>query len=221
MCGRYVLGEGSWAEYHDALSIINPPQTNPRFNIAPTQAAPISYASENTLRTTDARWWFVPTWHRGEVKDWKATTFNAKIETAREKPTFRSAWKSNRCIVPATGYYEWTGEKGKKQPWYITVQQNVPVFFFAGLYSERFDGQFTYTILTRDAETEIAQLHKRMPVILHSEQLMPWLNSDADDDQVIDDYGLGWSEQYQYRMVKPFGVCDVGLGGIDTFNKVS
>ena len=62
------------------------------------------------------------------------------------------------------------GEKGKKQPWYISVKQNVPVFFFAGLYSERLDGQLTYTILTRDADSEIAQLHKRMPVILHSDQ---------------------------------------------------
>jgi putative SOS response-associated peptidase YedK len=217
MCGRYGLGESSWAEYHDALSIINQKQTKPRFNIAPTQSAPICYASGNTLKSTDARWWFVPSWHKGDVKDWKATTFNAKIETAREKPTFRSAWKNNRCIVPATGYYEWTGEKGKKQPWYISVNQNVPVFFFAGLYSKRPDGQFTYTILTRDAEAEIAQLHKRMPVILHSEQLMSWLNNSVEDDQVIDDYGSGWGEQYQYRMVEPFGVRDDGPEIIEDF----
>ena len=90
------------------------------------------------------------------------------------------------------------------------MQQNIPVFFFAGLCSERSDGQFTYTILTRDAEAEIAQLHKRMPVILHSEQLSPWLNNSVDDEQVIDEYGLGWRKQYQYRMVEPFGVRDDG-----------
>lgn len=210
MCGRYVLGESSWAEYHDALTILKPEPIKLRFNIAPTQSAPICFASGGTLKLTDARWWFVPHWHKGGVKDWKATTFNAKIETAREKPTFRSAWKNNRCIVPATGYYEWTGEKGKKQPWLISVNQNIPVFFFAGLYSKRSDGEFTYTILTRDAAPEIEHLHKRMPVILHSEQLVLWLNSIVEDDQMIDEFGLGWDDRFQYRKVKPFGVRDDG-----------
>ena len=68
MCGRYILGESSWAEYHDALSIINPQVIKPRFNIAPTQSAPICYASSNTLISTDARWWYVPGWHKGDVK---------------------------------------------------------------------------------------------------------------------------------------------------------
>lgn len=209
MCGRYVLGDGSWAEYHNMLSIIQPAQTKPRYNIAPTQMAPIAFADGDTVTYADARWWFVPHWHKGTVKDWKATTFNAKIETAFEKPTFRTAWKSNRCIIPASGYYEWTGPKAQKQPWYISVTQNIPIFFFAGIYSNTPEGR-SYAILTRKAEPEIANLHKRMPIILQSEQLKPWLFLEDDDTQVIDTYGLGWTGKFQSRAVQPFGIRDDG-----------
>ncbi len=210
MCGRYVLGDGSWAEYHEMLSILHRVQTKPRFNIAPTQSAPICYTEGDTVTYSYARWWFVPHWHKGEPKDWKATTFNAKIETAREKPTFRTAWKSGRCIVPASGYYEWTGAKGHKQPWYISVNQNIPVFFFAGLYARSAEGQLSYAILTRDAEPEIARLHDRMPVILQSDHLAPWVFNKVEDETAIAEYGQGWKGQFHYHAVQPFGIRDDG-----------
>lgn len=215
MCGRYVLGDGSWAEYHEMLSIIQPAQTKPRFNIAPTQTAPICYVDGDTITYADARWWFVPHWHKGEAKNWKATTFNAKIETAFEKPTFRTAWKSGRCIVPASGYYEWTGAKGHKQPWYISVNQNIPVFFFAGLYARSPEGALSYAILTRDAEPEIAELHNRMPVILQSDQLAPWVFNNVEDKTAITEYGQGWHGQFRYHTVLPFGIRDEGPELID------
>ena len=210
MCGRYVLGDGSWTEYHEMLSVIQPVESTPRFNIAPTQTAPICYALGDEITYSDARWWFIPHWHKGPSQNWKATTFNAKVETAREKPTFRTAWKTHRCIVPATGYYEWTGAKGHKQPWFISVKQNFPVFFFAGLYAKNPEGRLSYAILTRDAEPEIATLHNRMPIILHADQLAPWLFNKVEDDFAIAEYGLGWKGLFQYHAVRPFGIRDEG-----------
>ena len=111
------------------------PQAVTGWNIKPTQQVRVGYLHEDGAVATTARWWFVPHWHKGEAGDWKATTFNAKVETAREKPTFRIAWTSGRCIIPAIGYYEWTGSKGKKQPWFIRPETNTDLFFFAGLMS--------------------------------------------------------------------------------------
>ena len=162
----------------------------------------MAYMRDGEVIASPARWWFVPHWHKGGVKDWKATTFNAKIETAHEKPTFRTAWQHNRCIIPATGYYEWTGPKGSKQPHYITVEQNVPVFFFAGLYSTLRDGTQTTTILTQDAAPEIAELHHRMPVVLPADQIEPWMGCEDGD--------YGWSGGFKHHAVKPFGIKDDG-----------
>jgi putative SOS response-associated peptidase YedK len=215
MCGRYILGDSSWAAYHEALSIIKPVDAGTiSYNIKPTQDVHIAYATEAGPVADAARWWFVPHWHKGDVKDWKATTFNARMETAHEKPVFRAAWKHQRCIIPASGYFEWTGEKGKKQPWFIAPDQNLPVFFFAGLYSTRTSGQTTCTILTREASSEIKDLHPRMPVILTSDQLTPWMANDVTDAEIIDTFGT--TQTYKFHRVAKFGIKDDGPELIDT-----
>jgi len=191
------------------MSVIVPkPEVAPSYNIKPTQSVQMAYSGPNGLQADVARWWFVPHWHKGDVKDWKATTFNARMETAHEKPVFRTAWKSQRCVIPASGYYEWTGEKGKKQPWVISVEQNAPVFFFAGLYSTLQDGTKTCTIVTREAEASIKELHHRMPVILTADQLEPWMNCEANDS-----VGLGWA--FNFHKVARFGIKDDGPQLID------
>ncbi|WP_083570360.1 SOS response-associated peptidase family protein [Phaeobacter porticola] len=85
------------------------------WNVKPTQVVDIAYLNGDQLFSTTARWWFVPSWHRGGVKGWKRTALNAKIETAASLPNFRNAWKSQQRIIPAAGYYEWTGPKGSKK----------------------------------------------------------------------------------------------------------
>lgn len=210
MCGRFILGDGSWAEYHDALSVIRGATGRVSYNIKPTETVSLAYNGAGGLEAGAARWWFVPHWHRGEVKEWKATTFNARIESAHEKPVFRAAWTAGRCILPASGYYEWTGEKGRKQPWLITVEQNLPVFFFAGLKAARPDGSLTCAILTRAADPSIRHLHPRMPVFLSSEELLPWLDAATPDEYVVATLGTGWSGRYLTRRVRPFGIADDG-----------
>lgn len=209
MCGRYILGDSSWAEYHEALSILkSTPSLETSYNIKPTQSVQMAFMGETGLRADIARWWYVPGWHKGDVKDWKVTTFNARIETAHEKNTFRGSWKSKRCIIPATGYFEWTGKKGQKQPWYISIEQNVPVFFFAGLYSVLNDGSMTNTILTREADKSINELHHRMPVILSGKQLMPWMTGQIGTQEAIETLGLGFN--YNFHRIQPFGIKDDG-----------
>lgn len=208
MCGRYVLGDSTWAAYHDALSIIRPDPAVISYNIKPTQTVAMAFQGQNGIQADVARWWFVPHWHKGDVKDWKATTFNARMETAHEKPVFRTAWARQRCIIPATGYFEWTGEKGNKQPWFIGVEQNIPVFFFAGLYSELRDGSKTCTIVTRAADEAIAELHPRMPVILKPDELTLWMQGQNDED-------VGMGHRFSFHRVARFGIKDDGPHLID------
>ncbi|MFZ1728395.1 MAG: SOS response-associated peptidase [Albidovulum sp.] len=216
MCGRFILGESNWAQYHDALSIISSVSGEVSFNIKPTQTVSFAHLRDGSLSAGHARWWFVPHWHRGDVKEWKATTFNAKIETAFEKPTFRAAWTSGRCIVPASGYYEWTGPKAAKQPWFIAPQSNLPVFFFAGLYSTLNDGQCTCTILTRNASEDLQHLHPRMPVMLNSSELLSWLNRSESDQTAIESLGTSWAGNIIATPVRPFGIHDDGPELIET-----
>ncbi|KIC48201.1 SOS response-associated peptidase [Tateyamaria sp. ANG-S1] len=205
MCGRFILSTLSWYEYHEFLSILRPTETRVSYNIKPTQDVACVTMRDGAPVASTARWWFVPHWHKGDVKDWKQTTFNARIETAAEKPTFRIAWKAGRCIIPASGYYEWTGSKGRKRPHFITVEQNAPVFFFAGVHSVLRDGTETCSIITRPAEPEIEQVHHRMPVILDSAQVTGWLEQSDDDAHVLSNYGMSWTNRFSVRDVKPFG----------------
>lgn len=209
MCGRFILGESSWAEYHDVLRIIRGARGQVSYNIKPTQTVSLARMVDGTIIAAEARWWFVPDWFRGEVRDWKATTFNARIETAAAKPVFRRAWSKGRCILPASGYYEWTGDKSAKRPWFIGLRQNAPVFFFAGLYAARADGSGTCAILTREAAPELRHLHPRMPVMLKGDELLPWLSGAIGEDKA-GQLGSDWSGRYIIRPVRPFGRDDDG-----------
>ncbi len=219
MCGRFVAAEGlTWAQIYaiqrgfldagGALKVDDAPAAAQGFNIKPTQQVAIAFAQGDDLVASSARWWFVPHWHKGDVADWKATTFNAKIETAAEKPTFRDAWKTGRCLIPARGYYEWTGKKGGKQPWFIAPLSNEPAFFFAGLASTLANGLRTCTLLTRPAAPEIAHIHSRMPVMLRDDQVGPWLRHEAGDDAARDSLGTGWN--FRAHTVRRFGLHDDG-----------
>lgn len=99
-----------------------------RYNAKPTQEALI--LAKTTLEPLLARWWPVPSWFRGDdVKGWTATTLNARIEEAKDKPTFRAVWGFGRCLIPATGYSEWTGDMGDKQPHFISPAVNDETLF--------------------------------------------------------------------------------------------
>lgn len=190
MCGRYVSGNMAWAEYHDWLEGVEAPppfdaEWVPSWNVRPTTMQPIVRLGESGAREIAlARWWFVPRWHRKSLKEWKATTFNARFETAASAPTFRASWKDRRCLVPAAGWYEWTGAKGHRTPWHFSIETNARAFCFAGLWdrTKLADGRLldSFAILTTEPNEMAAKIHSRMPVVLDPDAHDGWLKAEMD-----------------------------------------
>ncbi|MEM9783465.1 MAG: SOS response-associated peptidase [Pseudomonadota bacterium] len=163
----------------------------PSWNVAPTQRIAIvvaAGASGEARRVLSARWGLVPRWWRKPLADLKASTFNARAEEAAAKPMFRDAWKFGRCLVPAAGYYEWTGKAGAKTPWFIAKRTNRPGFCFAGLWAEAVvDGErlVSATILTTAAGPATRQLHPRSPVVLDEAAFETWLTGPSPADAAL------------------------------------
>lgn len=186
------------------------PELPASWNIKPTQAVRMAFMAGGDLVGSVARWWFVPQWHRRPVEEWTATTFNARIETAAEKATFRAAWEGARCVIPAQGYFEWTGPKARRQPWFIGVQSNAPMVFFAGLYATREGAGHSAAILTRPALPQIAHIHPRTPVILTEEEIAPWMRHEIGAEAARAHLGTGWDGRMRFHPVARFGRDDDG-----------
>lgn len=190
MCGRYGLfHEGSEiADLFGAdVAHLEHAYSAPRYNVAPTQEAPILVPREGEGREfLAARWGLIPHW----VKDptaFKATLVNARAESAHQKPSFRDAFRSHRCAVPASGFYEWMKPEdgGKKQPYLIRRRDGLPMAL-AGLYAEGEEREppASFAILTTRPNALTARVHDRQPVILPLTALGAWFDralSDAAD----------------------------------------
>jgi putative SOS response-associated peptidase YedK len=145
------------------------------FNAAPTQSFPVVVPSGAQATIEPARWGLVPRW----MKDDKgaARMINARIETVREKPSFKGLLPRSRCIVPMNGYYEWNRDDPKKKvPHYIQDERG-GLLFAAGLWttSPATAETPTFTMLTEAAPPEVARIHDRAPVVLDGEWLREWL----------------------------------------------
>lgn len=198
MCGRFVDPNLRETEVDFSHTKVRPIPR--RYNIKPTQDALI--LSGEDLSPSYARWWLVPFWHKGGLKDWKATTFNARIEDAATKPSFRASWQDDRCLIPAGGYYEWIGPKGSKRPHFIYSASNQPTLWFAGLRSTWQDLE-TCTILTRPANADVSDVHHRMPVILSQTERDDWMAGNHD-------LTIGEGARLAHYEVSPFGIKDDG-----------
>ena len=175
MCGRVVDPDKRSAGLDTSWLKIDPFAGHRRYNVKPTQDLLILHDQKPMM----ARWWLIPSWFKGEApKDWKAVTFNARIEDANEKPAFRGAWRYGRCLIPLGGFYEWTGPKGARQPWFFSSATNEANLYLAGLMSVWNDLR-TCTIMTRPANESMNAVHDRMPVILNSEERDAWIVSAA------------------------------------------
>ncbi len=178
MCGRFV-GFRSLEELKDIYPIDRAEcEVVANYNVAPSQEVLVlvKYAGENWLDRF--HWGLVPFW----AKDISIGNrmINARSESIAEKPSFRNAFKKRRCLILADGFYEWQGEKGHKQPVFITLPDKKP-FAFAGLWeswNNKGAEEATYkscTIITTQASESIRDIHHRMPVILKTEVYEPWL----------------------------------------------
>ena len=185
MCGRFSQFY-SWQELHDLydLSVETIPNLEPRYNISPTDPVDVVLGGENGHRRWERmRWWLVPWWWKGALKEVPAA-FNARAETVASKPLFRDALKRHRCLIPASGFYEWTGLKEARQPWFISAVDGRPLTF-AGIYDrwKNPEGETirSCSIIVTEPNAFMANLHDRMPVILPQGDWDAWLAEPRSD----------------------------------------
>jgi len=179
MCGRFTLFEPDKILSRE-FGVSGFPTLSPRYNIAPSQpvatvrAAPAGSGREVAL----LRWGLIPSWSKDPAIGNRL--INARAETVREKPSFRNAFRRHRCLIPASGFYEWQRQERAKQPYFVRMR-NERVFAFAGLWDrwERPDeGAIeTCTILTISANAVLAPIHDRMPVIVPTMEYDRWLDT--------------------------------------------
>lgn len=190
MCGRFVQCSPFEILQQNFDIGSTPTEVTPNYNVAPTQEilAIVKHGSEN--KPEHLHWGLVPFW----AKDISigSRMINARAETVAAKPGFRDAFKKRRCLIPADGFYEWKGEKGHKQPYYITTLSDGPLAF-AGLWETWTDKEkgegFIYkscTIITTPASGSISSIHHRMPAILDPKFHEKWLNAQIQNPKELE-----------------------------------
>jgi putative SOS response-associated peptidase YedK len=176
MCGRYSLhAHPDVVALQFGLTAM--PVLKPRYNIAPTQQAPVVRVDADQKRELALlRWGLIPSWSKDPSIG--ARMINARAETVAEKASFRNAFRRRRCLVPADGYYEWTVEGGRKQPYFIWLESGEP-FAMAGLWEQwrSPEGQLaeTFSVVTTQAAGPASRIHDRMPVIIARQNYESWL----------------------------------------------
>jgi putative SOS response-associated peptidase YedK len=185
MCGRFTnKAKPEQIKTEFKIGSKNPNLYEPRFNIAPSQMIDVVFEPESERIISQLKWGLVPSWSKDS--DIGNRMINARAETLTEKPSFREAFKSRRCIIPASGFYEWQKQaKGAKQPFYFYLKDK-DVFGFAGLWESWIDKQTgeeleTCTIITTEANNVLKSVHERMPVILKPESYDEWLDTKVKD----------------------------------------
>jgi putative SOS response-associated peptidase YedK len=186
MCGRFTLRTPlSVLIDQFQINLGTEIQLPLRFNVAPTQDIPVVRTCEGGRELTLMRWGLIPSWSKEANSG--PLLINARSETAAEKPSFRSAFKSRRCLIPADGFFEWKKVGKAKQPYYFQLADEEP-FAFAGLW-EKWTEIETCTILTTAANEMVTPLHDRMPVILSPNDYAEWLDvKTPEPGKLLDQY---------------------------------
>lgn len=204
MCGRFAL-RLTPAELEAYLYLHHADDFAIRYNIAPTQTVPIIRLDADGHRVANnLRWGLLPFWAKSKAEGSKM--INCRSETAATKPAFPHAFKKHRCIVPASGFYEWQEVAGQKQtqPYYLTLKSGNPAAF-AGLWetwhdpaskdeNERLE---TFTILTTTATDVIGEVHDRMPITLDRDVWRVWLDPEVQDVEALQKMLVPSMEQWQ------------------------
>ncbi len=180
MCGRFTA-KMTWEEIVRLYRITRdqpPRNVQPRYNICPTDPVDVVVSNENRRTLVPMRWGLIPNWWSKPLKEMKVATFNARAETVAEKPMFREAFERRRCLIPASGYYEWKSTPRGKQPYYFTRRDGQPVTF-AGLWDQWHEkplGEMikSCTMVITEPNKFAAEIHNRMPVILEAKDFEQW-----------------------------------------------
>ena len=196
MCGRFFLD----TNVKDIMEHYNEPPPDifsARYNIAPT--TPVMACTDKAL--TFFRWGLIPSWAKDVIMGNRM--FNARAETVAEKPSFRHAYRRRRCLIPASGYYEWRLETGHKQPYCCHIDHQL--FSMAGIWEHWQDGDGneiqSCAIITTEARDTIAEIHHRMPVHISRADYAKWLNCSTENTSEADNLLSNTSPRYQYYAV--------------------
>lgn len=196
MCGRFTR-EFTWREVHAFLSLPLEfleqvgPAFNPSYNVAPSQLSPVCRADNAGAREVLAMAWGLrPPW----IDKPGLAPINARSETVATSPMFRQAFKRRRCLIPASGFYEWKKDGPRKRPHYIQLP-GAPILCFAGLWEARAAADpddpaplLTFTILTTRPNALMAEIHDRMPVILDPSRFDDWLTAETPDPGLFEPF---------------------------------
>ena len=184
MCGRYSLVQtdniaARFDIQQEQLSLL------PRYNVAPSQSMPV-VVRNSPNRLVEMQWGLIPSWSKAPRAQF--STINARAETVMKSPVFRGPFKSRRCLVPASGFYEWQRTSNGKQPFCIRLKGD-ELFAFAGLYDVWHDAEgnelHSYTVITTAPNDLVAPIHNRMPVILHRDDEDVWLDKAAEPARLM------------------------------------
>lgn len=152
----------------------------PNYNVCPTNQVHVVRSGQTGRRLDALRWGFLPHWYKSEIAG--PLLINARAETLADKPAFRSACRERRCLIVATGFYEWTKtEQGSRLPWYIHRQDGSPIAF-AGVWQDwgpEEQRQGTCAIVTTAANQRLSTIHHRMPLIVEPDDWPLWLGEGA------------------------------------------
>ncbi len=183
MCGRFTLATTA-SDLAREFEIEVAKSITSRYNIAPSQPILAIRQNESNKPILDfMKWGLIPSWVKN-LDSWKSNLINARAETVAEKPSFRGAFKYRPCLIPVSGFYEWTKEK---QPYYFQLE-NSKLFALAGLWESWSNGEdelVSCTIVTTEANREAAKIHHRMPVIIQPEDYPLWLGKLDERKQLL------------------------------------
>ena len=177
MCGRFAvtLPTDAMAQLFDALPANDLPEV-PDYNVCPTTRIATVRAEEGQRRLAPMRWGFLPQWYKSPTDG--PLLINARAETIADKPAFRAACRARRCLIPVTGFYEWTKDgDGNRLPWYIR-RADGDTLAFAGIWQDwARDREVlrTSALVTTAANTKMQAIHHRMPVVLEPADWPLWL----------------------------------------------
>jgi putative SOS response-associated peptidase YedK len=185
MCGRFALAQPRFTRIEKELRATFD-AVKPRYNIAPTQDIPVIHGEDGHYVMENMRWGLVPAWSKEPKTTY--STFNAKVETVNEKPLFKSAFRHRRCLIPASGFYEWKKEGNRKLPYYFTLA-SCEEMALAGLWEEwrGHDGALLHsaTILVGQANPLVNGVHDRMACIVPPDAFEDWLNPKEKPDYLL------------------------------------
>ncbi|MDD4905926.1 MAG: SOS response-associated peptidase [Methylobacter tundripaludum] len=176
MCGRYSL-IATGQQIMDHFRLLSLPVHNPDYNIPPGQKIlAIVQLEDGSNRAVNLHWGLIPSWSKDRTIS--SHLINARAETLTEKPSFKKAYQQRRCLIPATGFFEWQSIGAGKQPYHIHKPDNA-LFAFGGLWEHWEQDQetvYSCTIITTVANDKIAPIHNRMPIIIAPDDYNRWLD---------------------------------------------